>query len=101
MCALAVLVAVCAITISVATRYSTPEQVGTANASSVHQVVSPASNRQRLIATSEAWHPPVARVAFLDTTTYYPRMAPAGPPIPSVLFDESLYYRPPPHPSLS
>jgi len=100
-CALVVLVAVCALTISVATRYNRPEDVGIAVVTNVHPVVSPTPSRQRLIGTPAAWHPPADKVAFLDTTSFYPRLAPAAPPIPSLLFGESLYYRPPPVVSLS
>jgi hypothetical protein len=32
----------------------------------------------------------------LPAPTSYPRIAPAGPPIPTVLLETSLYNRPPP-----
>ena len=94
-CALVVLVAVCSLTVSLATRYTSTDSAS-GQFLSVHKQRSPASMRQRLIKTAAAWHPPVIHTAPLDPVTFYPRIAPAGPPIQSALFGKTLYNRPPP-----
>lgn len=95
-CALVVVIAVCALTVKLATRFASSESVSSASVTTVMAHVSPAPNRQRLIGTATAWNPPLIRASLLDSTTSYPRMAPAGPPMPNVLFEKSLYNRPPP-----
>lgn len=52
--------------------------------------------RQHLDRDAATWGKPVVSLLMLEVPTFYPRFAPAGPPIPSVLFDESLSNRPPP-----
>jgi hypothetical protein len=43
------------------------------------------------------WVPPVATVVIaLVVILAYPRIAPAGPPIPDLFYKETLYNRPPP-----
>jgi hypothetical protein len=95
-CALIILLAVCSLTVRVATRYTCMEDASAPALTSVHSQMVQAPIRQRLIQTAAAWHPPVACISTLDTVDFYPRVSPAGPPMPSVLFDESLYNRPPP-----
>jgi hypothetical protein len=95
-CALVVVIAVCALTVKLATRFTSFEPDSPAAITTVHQHLSSAPNRQRLIGTATAWTPPVSHASLLDSTSSYPRIAPAGPPIPTVLFEQSLYNRPPP-----
>jgi hypothetical protein len=52
--------------------------------------------RQHMDRDAAHWVSPVSRFAFLHVTTFYPKFAPAGPPLPAALFDKSLYNRPPP-----
>jgi len=52
--------------------------------------------RQHMDRDATQWVAPVTRLIFLETVEFYPRFAPAGPPLPAVLFDQSLYNRPPP-----
>lgn len=52
--------------------------------------------RQHLDRDAVRWLPPVTVVVQLDAPTFYPRVAPAAPPLPGLLFEESLYNRPPP-----
>jgi len=52
--------------------------------------------RQHLDKDAAHWVPPVPTYTALQLPTFYPYVAPAGPPLASVLFDESLYNRPPP-----
>jgi hypothetical protein len=95
-CALVVVLAVCALTVKLATRFSLFESAPTPTITTVQPRVSPAPNRQRLMSTATACIVPIVRASLLDPTTAYPRIAPAGPPMPSVLFEQSLYNRPPP-----
>ncbi len=90
---LPVLLAVFALAVSVATRTSVL---------SVSHDVSMSgdlggSMRQHMDSDSVDWVPPVATVVFaVLLVSFYPRFAPAGPPLPNTLFDESLSNRPPP-----
>lgn len=95
-CALVVILAVCALTVKLATRFDSFDSGSTPAITTVQQHVSPAPDRQRLMTTATAWNAPLVRASLLDATTSYPRIAPAGPPMPSVLFEQSLYNRPPP-----
>ena len=56
--------------------------------------------RQHMDRDAVAWVAPVARFVFLQPVTYYPKFAPTGPPLPTVLFEKSLYNRPPPSASV-
>jgi hypothetical protein len=88
-----VLVAIFALTASVTTRTS----VLILPHSSVALDSQPSSAfRQHLDSDAMQWVPPVAPVAIAEVVSFYPRISPAGPPIPSLLFDKSLYNRPPP-----
>ena len=90
---LTALLAIFALTASVATRTS----VLTLPHSSVALDSQPSSAvRQHLDSDAMQWVPPVAPVAVAEVVSFYPRISPAGPPIPNLLFDESLYNRPPP-----
>ena len=42
------------------------------------------------------WAPPVAPIWIFEAVSFYPRISPAGPPIPSLFFETTLYNRPPP-----
>ena len=52
--------------------------------------------RQHLNRDALGWSAPVVHYAVLDTPTFYPRVAPAGPPVRALLIEENLYNRPPP-----
>jgi len=52
--------------------------------------------RQHLNRDAVRWTAPVIHYAVLDVPTFYPRVAPAGPPVRALLIEESLYNRPPP-----
>jgi hypothetical protein len=89
---LVVSLAICALTVSLATRtfrltfpHSSTVQSGAAQAM-----------RQHLDRDAANWVPPVLVFTTLQAPQFYPRFAPAGPPLPTVLFDESLSNRPPP-----
>jgi hypothetical protein len=52
--------------------------------------------RQHLDRDAVRWVPPVPTLVGLQAPTFYPRIAPAGPPLPGLVLDEPLYNRPPP-----
>lgn len=60
------------------------------------QVAAPQAMRQHLDRDAIRWVPPVAASIQLDAPTFYPRVAPAGPPLPGLVLDGPLYNRPPP-----
>jgi hypothetical protein len=100
LCAVFTLFAVCSLTVSVTTRYCSIGGVWSpANVSAriaPEKQVMPEPSRQRMNNDAAAWVPPVVRALVLQAPAVYPRVAPAGPPIPEVVFEKSLYNRPPP-----
>jgi hypothetical protein len=87
-----IVLAICGLTVSVATRTFRLK---------IHHSVSVTSGdaqakRQHLDRDATRWAPPVPVFTVLPIATFYPFVAPAGPPIPSTLFDQSLFNRPPP-----
>src|SRR5581483_1050534 len=95
--AVLVLVAVFSLALSVATRYSTPSDAPGPTVKSVQNHTYPESKRQRLVKDAVNWVPPLTCVDGLSAPNFYPRIAPAGPPIPSLVLEENVYNRPPPH----
>jgi hypothetical protein len=57
---------------------------------------SSSAKHQHLDSDGIEFAPPVLRNIVLQVVSFYPRVAPAGPPLPGLLFDKSLYNRPPP-----
>jgi|SRR5579864_1277453 len=95
-CAVVILAAVFSLTVSVATRYSSAWRASSSRVNIAQKHTSPSPSRQRLTKTAADWMPPVVAAAVLEAPAAYPRIAPAGPPIPNLRFDESLWNRPPP-----
>lgn len=85
-------VAICALTVSLATRTFRLEIMHGVSVSSgdAHAM------RQHMDRDGAHWVPPVAVLTVLEVPAFYPYAAPAGPPLATVLFDNSLYNRPPP-----
>jgi hypothetical protein len=52
--------------------------------------------RQHMDRDAVRWAAPIAEIAVAEAPTFYPRVAPAGPPLPTLLLEENLYNRPPP-----
>jgi len=52
--------------------------------------------RQHMDRDAIRWAVPVAKLTVAEAPTFYPRVAPAGPPVPTFLLEENLYNRPPP-----
>jgi hypothetical protein len=90
-----VVIAVCALTVSVATRYCYAGSSSAHATTTLHKHSSPQTT-QRLSKDAATWIPPVFFSANLQAATFYPRVALAGPPIPGLFFEKSLYNRPPP-----
>ena len=89
---LVILLAISSLSVSLATRtfrLKVSENV-TVHSSAVD------GTRQHLDQDAVRWLPPIATIVLLDTPTFYPRIAPAAPPLPGLVFEESLYNRPPP-----
>jgi hypothetical protein len=89
---LLIVLAICGLTVSLATRtfrLTIPHGV-TAQSADSHPV------RQHMDRDAAQWAPHVPILSTLQIPVFYPRVAPAGPPLPTVLFDESLSNRPPP-----
>jgi hypothetical protein len=52
--------------------------------------------RQHMDRDAVRWAAAVANITVAQAPTFYPRVAPAGPPLPTLLLEENLYNRPPP-----
>jgi|ERR1022692_863170 hypothetical protein len=52
--------------------------------------------RQHLNQDGVRWAAPMLQVTVLQAPTFYPRVEPAGPPLPTLLIEENLFNRPPP-----
>jgi hypothetical protein len=87
-----VVLAVCGLTVSVATRtFRLNARRGITVSCGDTQPM-----RQHMDHDAVRWVPPIPPVALLQVPTFYPYVAPAGPPLANLLFDKSLYNRPPP-----
>jgi hypothetical protein len=90
-----VLLAVTAITVSVATRYASVPGISS-HTTAAQKHSTPERAKQRLIKSAANWMPPVVSAVIVQPPSPYPRIAPAGPPIPRLFFEKNLYNRPPP-----
>jgi hypothetical protein len=95
-CALVVMLAVCSLAISVATRYNSSEGSSRSTSKSLHKQSIEEPSRQRLTKNAAQWIPPVVVAAILYVPTSDSRVAVARPEIPNCSFCSNLYYRPPP-----
>lgn len=69
---------------------------GTSSNSTTVQSSSLQAMRQHMDRDAVRWAAPVATLAVAQAPTFYPRVAPAGPSLPTLLLEENLYNRPPP-----
>lgn len=99
-CVLVILLAICSLTISVATRYNSSTTLSPSAVKSLRKHTQQEPGRQRLTKIAANWMP-VFHSSVLQAPSAYPRIAPAGPPIPRLSFESNLYNRPPPPPSVS
>jgi hypothetical protein len=89
---LVVVLAILALTVSLATRtfrLTIPHAVTVYDGSAQ-------ATRQHMDRDAASWIPPVPVLTTLQAPVFYPNVAPAGPPLPKLLFEEGLYNRPPP-----
>lgn len=91
-----VLLAVCSITVSVATRYSVPGRASDSKVTTVRNHVDIEPIRQRLLNNAASWMPPVVGSAILQHKATFSRLVWIDAPAPRVFFEESLSNRPPP-----
>lgn len=93
-----VLLAVCSITISVATRYSVPGHDVNSKVTTVrnHLDVDTEQVRQRLLNNAVSWMPPVAGSTILQQNESFAVLLSTGPPVPRLYFEQNLFNRPPP-----
>lgn len=96
LCAVVVLVAAFSLAVNVATRYCSPAGSSSYAVRTAVKYVSADAHRQRLAKDAAIWITPVICSTLLHAPTSYPRIAAAGPLIPSLPFPEALYNRPPP-----
>lgn len=89
---LLIALAICGLAISLATRTFrlTIPHVVTVKSGNAQAI------RQHMDRDGVHWVPPVPVLTVLEVPTFYPYVAPAGPPLAAALFDKSLYNRPPP-----
>jgi len=57
---------------------------------------SPQAMRQHMDSDAVGWAFPLLKIVMEQTPTFYARMAPTGPPLPTFHIEENLYNRPPP-----
>jgi hypothetical protein len=90
-----VLLAVCALAISVATRYGSAKSLSTGSLTVVQKHQSPTPG-QRLLDNAATWMPPFVEAAIFQNPGYYPQLDPSDAPAICVLLERNLYNRPPP-----
>lgn len=94
--AILVLVAVCSLAISVATRYCAPENASAARTTVAHKHASSEQSRQRLTQSTANWLPPVVQDDSFESPTEYRSVTPVQPALISSFLGQSLSNRPPP-----
>jgi heme/copper-type cytochrome/quinol oxidase subunit 2 len=89
---LVIILAICGLTVSLATR--------TFSLTISHSVTAQSNSappmRQHMDRDAVRWVAPPLILSSLQAPSFYPHVAPAGPPLPALLFDQRLYNRPPP-----
>lgn len=85
-----IVLAICGLTVSLSTRTFRLTSSRSLTGQSAQAI------RQHMDRDAANWTSPVPVSTTLPVPVFYPRFAPAGPPMPSVFFDESLSNRPPP-----
>jgi len=95
-CTAIVLVAVCTLTISVATRYGHYQGPADETLTAVQKHHSLMPGLQRLLNNAATWTPPLVEAAIFRDPGRHPHIGPSDSPISSVLLEKNLYNRPPP-----
>jgi hypothetical protein len=91
-----VFTSVFSLTANLATRYCFPADSSIQSVKVVKVPTSPDAKKQRLNKNAAVWFPPVLSFTELQVPRFYPKFAPAGPHLPDLFLEESLYNRPPP-----
>ena len=91
-----VLLAVCSLAVSVATRYTSAPAGPDGPTTRIRNHVAPEPGRQRLLQNAATWIPPFICSVVIQVPLSYSRVVPAGSRVPSLLLEENLYNRPPP-----
>jgi hypothetical protein len=87
-----VVLAIGGLTLSLATRtFRTTISTG-----AIVKSISGQPVRQHMDSDAAKWVPPVSTLRVMEVPVFYPRFAPAGPPLPRLYYEESLSNRPPP-----
>ena len=90
-----IVIAICSLTLSVATRFWAPSTSQSHIVKSIDQrSVDP--KRQHLNKDATRWVAPLIDFSILAPAAIETRLAPTGPILPKHVFSESLYNRPPP-----
>jgi len=87
---------ICIVMLSLVFSLATRTFHDTESTSSTVHSSSPQAMRQHMDRDAVLLAAPVAKVMVAQAPTFYPDVAPAGPPLPTLLIEESLYNRPPP-----
>ena len=95
-CSAIVLLAVCSLTVSVATRYSYFPTANSSASTTIQKDASPRRSCQRLLNDAAVWIPPAISSDALPAFSVYPRIMQPEPGFLSPFFEKSLYNRPPP-----
>jgi len=95
-CSTIVLLAVCSLTVSVATRYSQDPTTLCGAAKTIQKLTCQQPRCQRLLKNAAVWIPPAVSSHIPRAPKSYPRVTPAEPGLSNLVFEESLYNRPPP-----
>jgi hypothetical protein len=85
----------CLVLLSLVVALATRFQVAVQNTVTIQSSASQAM-RQHMNQDAVRWASPILELTLLQAPTFYPRTAPAGPPLPVLLIEENLYNRPPP-----
>lgn len=95
-CTAVVLIAVCTLTLSVATRYSFCGNTANKSVTAVQNHESWTPGLQRLLNNAATWIPPVVGSAIFHGPVSYRQVAESGPAVLTVFLEKNLYNRPPP-----
>ena len=95
-CTAVILIAVCTLTLSVATRYGFCGNTANESVTTIQNHESWTPGLQRLLDNAATWIPPVVGSAIFEDPDSYPHVAPSGPTVSSVSLEKNLYNRPPP-----
>jgi hypothetical protein len=95
-CTAIVLVAVCTLTASVATRYSRSQGPADEMQTVIQKHYSATPGLQRLLNNAATWMPPLVEAAIFHDPARYPHIAPSDSPLVRVFLERNLYNRPPP-----